>query len=293
MNRSRSLSKALLGCSMLAASAVSAQDPGVPWDAVGAALGARAVQTGATYRYAFPRTDLTVRIGDVTVEPAIALGSWAGFGVMGGDTVVMGDLVVTTGELGPVLQQLATDGIAVRAIHNHLVGEEPRITYVHYEGRGAALELARKVARALDRTGAPRPVPAAGERPVTIDTALAFRALGARGRAHGSVAQLGFNFVSAPVTIDGQPVPAALAYGSPVNLQAVSAGRWVATGDFAVPGPKVDAILDALATHGIVATAVHGHLIGESPTLYYIHFWADGAPGEVLRGLRAAIDAAR
>lgn len=73
----------------------------------------------------------------------------------------------------------------------------------------------------------------------------------------------------------------------------MSARRAVATGDFAVVGATVEPILQALARHGIVATAVHSHLINESPTLYYIHFWADGALPDVVRGLRAAIDAAR
>jgi hypothetical protein len=34
-------------------------------------------------------------------------------------------------------------------------------------------------------------------------------------------------------------------------------------------------------------------MIGETPKIHYIHFWADGAPGAVLAGLRAAIDAGR
>jgi hypothetical protein len=84
-----------------------------------------------------------------------------------------------------------------------------------------------------------------------------------------------------------------MAYGSPVNVQMVDASRAVATGDFAVTGDKVAGMVAALAAHGIAATAVHTHLIGESPQLRYIHFWADGALPDVLAGLRAALDAAR
>ena len=91
----------------------------------------------------------------------------------------------------------------------------------------------------------------------------------------------------------GRTVVPTLGYGSPVNVQMVDSARIVATGDFAVLGAKVPGVVDALATHGITATAVHSHLIGEQPTLYYIHFWADGGPANVLAGLRAAIDAAR
>ena len=33
--------------------------------------------------------------------------------------------------------------------------------------------------------------------------------------------------------------------------------------------------LGALTAHGITATALHSHLIGEQPRIYYMHFWAD------------------
>lgn len=271
----------------------SARAQGTPWDSVGRILEAPSTPAGPGVRYNFPRADLTVRIGDVTVAPALALVSWAGFGVVGPDTVVLGDLVVTAGELPRVLAQLVADGIAVTAVHNHLVGESPQVTYIHYEGRGPALALAVGVARALSRTGVPRPVRPAMPAPVSIDTALVFRELGTHGRASGAVAQLAFVLVPDTVRLHGHPVAAALAYGTPINLQTVSPTRTVATGDFTVLGEKVDPVLDALAAHGITATAVHSHLVDETPTLYYIHFWADGPLADVVRGLRATLDAAR
>lgn len=81
--------------------------------------------------------------------------------------------------------------------------------------------------------------------------------------------------VTVPVTMDGEAVTPALGYASPVNIQSVDASRAVATGDFAVTGRQVAPMLQALAAHGITATALHTHMIGESPTLYFFHFWAD------------------
>ena len=111
--------------------------------------------------------------------------------------------------------------------------------------------------------------------------------------ARGNVAQVGFVLVQGAVTLHGRTLVPAMAYGSPVNVQMVDGTRAVATGDFAVEADKVSAMLAALAAHGIAATAVHMHLIGESPHLYYMHFWADGPLADVLAGLRAALDAAR
>ena len=265
---------------------------GAPWDSVGRILQTSGSATGGYYRYGWPRRDLTLRIGDVTVSPALALGAWAGFGGDTADATMMGDLVLTSGELKPVLAELARQRIAVTAIHNHLVGEAPKITYVHFQAEGNALELGRRLDRVLALTGAPRPVAAAPPQPVTIDTALVFNTLGLRGRAQGAVAQVSTVLVPGTVTMHGRPVTPALGYGSPINIQVVGPGRAVATGDFAVLGSKVAPVLEALTAHGITATAVHSHLVDELPTIYYMHFWADGPLPDVLRGLRAALDAA-
>jgi len=266
---------------------------GAPWDSVGRILKTSGALTGGYYRYGWPRRDLTLRIGDVTVSPALALGAWAGFSGDPTDATMMGDLVLTSGELKPVLAELARQRIAVTAIHNHLAGEEPQITYVHFHGQGAALELAVRLDRVLALTGAPRPVTMAPPQHVTIDTALVFGTLGLAGRAQGAVAQISTILVPGTVTMHGRPVTPALGYGTPINIQAVGPDRAVAAGDFAVLAARLAPVLEALTAHGITATAVHSHLVDEEPTIYYMHFWADGPLPDVLRGLRAALDAAR
>lgn len=289
----RTLLATVLVLGGLPAGAAGQTPLGAPWDSIGRILRTSGAATGGYFRYGWPRRDLTVRIGDVTVSPPLALGAWAGFSGDAADATMMGDLVLTSRELKPVLAELARQRIAVTAIHNHLVGEEPRITYVHFHGQGNPLDLATRLDRVLALTGASRPVPMAPPPPVTIDTALVFRVLGLTGRAQGGVVQVSTILVPGTVTMHGRPVTPALGYGSPVNIQAVGAGRAVATGDFSVLGSKVAPVLEALTAHGITATAVHSHLVDEEPTIYYMHFWADGPLPDVLRGLRAALDAAR
>src|SRR5205085_6793501 len=92
----------------------SAQTPlGAPWDSVGRILQTSGSATGGYYRYTWPRRDITLRIGDVTVSPALALGAWAGFSGDAANATVMGDLVLTSGEVKPVLAELARQRIAV------------------------------------------------------------------------------------------------------------------------------------------------------------------------------------
>jgi uncharacterized protein DUF1259 len=272
------------------ASPGSARPQQAAWDSVGRILGAPDAFAGGYHRYNLPRRDLSVRIGDVTLAPQLALGAWAGFSGTPDDATTMGDLVLTSSEVRPVLAELARDRMEVTAVHNHLIGEEPQLIYLHFHGQGNASELARRLDRAVALTHTPRPVTAASPQALAIDTTTVFGTLGHSGKAQGTVAQLSFILVPGTVTLHGRAVTPALGYGSPINLQMVDASRAVATGDFAVTGPKVDGLLTALAQHGITATSVHSHLIDESPRLYYIHFWADGPLPDVLRGLRAALD---
>lgn len=288
-------SLALVASLSLLASPAAAQESGADsaWREVGRILQTPAVATGGYQRFNFPRRDITLRMGDVTVSPSIALGGWAGFAGSPQKATVMGDLVVTRDELKPVLAELERQQLDATSIHNHLAGEVPSITYIHFHGTGSAVQLATRLDRVVARTAVPRPVVTPPAPPLTVDTARVFASMGTSGRAQGNVAQLSFMLVREPVTMHGDALLPALAYGSPVNLQMVSATRAVATGDFAVLERQVAPIVNALARSGITTTAVHSHLVGEAPRLYYIHFWADGPLDEVLRGLRATVDAAR
>ena len=262
------------------------------WDSVGHILRASPTPAAGYMRFNFPRRDIPLHQGDVEVAAGLALGSWAGLAGGADSAIAMGDLVLLPAELAGVLRELDGAGIAVTAVHNHLAGEQPALTYVHFHGEGTAFSLAAAIDRALALTATPRPAGAAAPVPVTIDTARIFRVLGLRGRASGAVAQLSPVLVPGAVTAQGRTLIPALAYGSPINLQEVAAGRWVAAGDFAVLEGSVVPLLHALTSHQITAMALHSHLIGETPRVYFLHFWADGTPEAVLEGLKAALAAA-
>jgi hypothetical protein len=289
-------------CPALLLATVSAARPAITraqapadaqWAEVGRILQTADTPTSGYHRYNFPRKDLTIRMGDVTLATAMAFGTWAGFSGTPDDATMMGDLVLQPSETKAVLAELARQKIAVTAIHNHLNGETPEVIYTHYHAMGVATDLAKRIDKVIALTGVPRPVTAAAAGPVTIDTTRIFNALGLRGRAQGNVVTISVVLVNGTVTMDGHTVFPALGYGTPINLQAVSPTRLVATGDFSVTGAQLGRILPALAAHGITATAVHSHLIDESPHIYYAHFWADGTPADVLAGIRAALDAAK
>ena len=89
------------------------------------------------------------------IGKAMGVNTWAAFAGADDNTVVDGDFAVTEDELQPVLKSLVGQGIHVVAIHHHMVGEQPRMLFLHYWGRGNATALATSLKGALE--GAPGP----------------------------------------------------------------------------------------------------------------------------------------
>jgi hypothetical protein len=70
--------------------------------AVGEALGKTGTSTpDGVYRVGLPRSDLKVTLDGVEINPALALGSWLAFRMTGDQGMLMGDLVLLTGEVAP------------------------------------------------------------------------------------------------------------------------------------------------------------------------------------------------
>src|ERR1043166_7310131 len=126
------------------------------WKPVEQAIGkAGTLQPDGVYKIGLPRTDLQVKVGDVEVKPALALGSWLAFRKMAAQTMVMGDLVLTEDEVAPVIGAVQDGKIEITALHNHLLNENPRIMYMHINGHGDAVKLAQAIHAALALTHTP------------------------------------------------------------------------------------------------------------------------------------------
>jgi hypothetical protein len=87
-----------------------------------------------------------------TIGKAMGVNTWAAFAGKDDDAVVDGDFAVSDAELQPVLKSLRSSGVNIVAIHSHMTGESPRILFLHYWGRGRAVDLATAVKRAVDLT---------------------------------------------------------------------------------------------------------------------------------------------
>ena len=271
------------------APALAAQGP--DWNAVETAMGRPAVtQPPDVHRFNFPRSDLEVMVGGVKIKPALALGGWVAFTAHGTATVAMGDLVLTSNELAPVLRRLQQGGIEQSAIHHHLVGESPRVLYMHIHGHGDPVQLATTIRAAVALTGAPPPAAAPmGANPVALDTAEIARTIGTSGRVNGGVYQISVPRAESIREGDFE-IPTSMGLGTAINFQPTDSGRAAITGDFVLLGSEVNPVIRALTENGIEPTSLHNHLLEETPRLFFLHFWAHADAAKLARGLRAALD---
>jgi hypothetical protein len=251
----------------------------VDWNGVDATLGrAATVSPEGVHRYAFPRADLHVSLDGVPLKPAFALGGYLAFLPMAQGTMVMGDLVLLEDEVPGILRQLESGGLAETALHNHLLREQPHVMYLHVMGTGDALTLARAAHDALANTATPLTVTPPATQPDTgLDTAALDRTLRYKGKANGGVYQ--FSVARAErLTAGGSPLYAAQGVATALNFESVEGGRAAVTGDFAITGAEVDRLLHTLGDHSIGVTALHSHMLDDTPRLFYVHFFAVGDP---------------
>ena len=282
-----------LGVLVLAAAGGPALAAAPDWKAVEQALGKTGqLQAGDVFRVGMPRTDLSVTVKGVAVKAGFALGSYAAFKQVGDQAMVMGDLVLLDQEVPAVTSGLLSGGLDVTAVHNHLNEMSPHVMYVHYEGHGDALQLAKSLRQALSASGTPlgSPAPPAAAGGPVLDTKPIEQALGRPGREIGAgVFQVTAARAEA-ITAMGHPLLPAMGIATVMNFQPMAEGRAAITGDFVLLDKEVNPVARTLRQHDIDVTALHNHGLQDSPRLFYMHFWATDDAVKLARGLKAALD---
>lgn len=139
-------------------------------------IGKKGTMQDGVLKFTFPRNDLKVSIGSISVEPDLAFTSWVAFNHLGNQSMLMGDLVLLESEVGPVMSSLFENGLQVTALHNHLLFETPRIMYMHIKGEGDPVKIAHGVRNALSLTATP--IQSHAKPPSRIDWSLIENILG-------------------------------------------------------------------------------------------------------------------
>ena len=285
----------VMAVSVPAIPATSQQPASTPayWSTVEDALGRKGVmQVENVIKFSFPRSDLFVVAGGVTLKPAFALGGWVAFKDAGKNrTIVMGDLVLAESEVGPVMLALQAGGVEQTALHNHVLMEAPRVMYMHIAAHGDRVKIAQAIHSALAQSKTPLGAasPPAAPSAIDLDTAGIARALGVAGKLNGVVYQVSVPRAEKIMEMGTEILPS-MGVSTAINFQPTGGGKAAITGDFVMRGSEVNRVIRALRDHGIDVTAVHSHMLEELPRLFFMHFWANDDAVALAKGLRAALD---
>jgi len=115
-------------------------------------LGHTGKVNGGVLQIAVPRAD-TITDSGMTVPPSMGVATALNFQPTGnGKAAITGDFVLLGTEVNPVIKALRQNGIAVTALHSHMLTEEPRLFFMHFWANDDAVKLAKGLRAALDNT---------------------------------------------------------------------------------------------------------------------------------------------
>jgi Domain of Unknown Function (DUF1259) len=116
---------------------------------VDAAIGHKGKANGGVYQFGIPRAD-SIKMDGMAVPGAMGTAIAINFQPTGGGkAAITGDFVALSSEVNPLITALRDNGIEVTAIHNHMIGEEPRAFFIHFWANDDAIKLANGLGAAL------------------------------------------------------------------------------------------------------------------------------------------------
>ena len=280
---------------LAAASPGLGQETPPEYAAVMTALGKKGDFKDGVLKVNIPRTDLKVTIHEKPVPTALGFGGWVAMSKGdGGHDVLMGDLVLTEDEVNPVMSALLDNGLEVSALHNHFFWEEPRIFYMHVHGMGTASDLAARLTPAIalidkSMAGAPTGPASAPPAPAALNTKALASLIGHEGEQSGTVYKITIGRPDITLREHGATINARMGLNTWAAFSGTDGDALVA-GDVAMLAHEVTPVLKALRRHGIDIVAIHHHMTGTEPTVYFLHYLGSGPSDTLARGVRAAID---
>jgi len=243
-----------------------------------------------------PRNDLHVKIAGYSVPTPFGFGGW--FAMTkgdGGEDVVMGDLVLTEGEVNHVMSALLDHGIEVTALHNHFFWDDPRVFFMHIHGHGKAIDLANQLKPGLDLIGlAKEGEENAAQKPTTkqsatLDTEQIAKIVGHSGEQTGPVYKITLGRDDLNVTDMGAKINSRMGLNTWAAFVGTNNDAAIA-GDIAMLENEVTPVLKALRSNGLDVVAIHHHMINTNPTIIFLHYWGRGPVAKLATGFKAAVD---
>lgn len=89
------------------------------------------------------------------MKASMGVNTWAAFAGRDTAAFMLGDIAMEEKHVQNVLKTLLKHNIFIASLHQHMIGEHPRIIFVHYLARGSAAELANALKETLEQMKLP------------------------------------------------------------------------------------------------------------------------------------------
>jgi hypothetical protein len=114
-------------------------------------------------------------------------------------------------------------------------------------------------------------------------------ALGRQGDFKDGVLKVNVPRGDLKVTVAGVPTPTPFGFGGWIALTK-GTGMDVMMGDLVLTQDEVNPVMSAVLAQGLDVTALHNHFFWESPRMFYMHVHGHGAPADLARRIKPALD---
>jgi len=281
---------------LVAAAAVFAQNMPSDYAGVLKTLGKQGDFKDNVLKINIPRNDLKVAIDGIATPTPFGFGGWLAMTKGEGENdVMMGDLVLLEDEVNPVMSALLENGLEVTALHNHFFFDSPRMFFMHVHGHGTTADLTHRVKPAVDLIGKAGPqhhyTVSGGNARVSggqIDTAKIASIIGHSGEQNGQVYKITVGRDDLHLKEMGANINSRMGLNTWAAFYGTDANAEIA-GDVAMLGNEVTPVLKALRTNGLEVVAIHNHMIGTDPAIYFLHYWGTGPADKLAAGFKAAL----
>jgi hypothetical protein len=213
----------------------------------------------------------------------------------GKSAMIMGDNVLLQEEVNPLISAAQAVGLEIGAIHNHFFYEEPRIFYMHIHGMGTPEELAKKYAQAISATKInPKNQPPAGPPPAKtgkdiFDVAQLNSIVKYEAAINGPTIKYTIGRPDLTVTVMGTEMTTNIGLNTWASFTGSMENAHIA-GDVAMLDEEVNAVIKTFRANNIEVVAVHSHMLGDKPTIKFLHYLGTGPALDLAKGFRAALD---
>ena len=267
--------------------------------AIEAAIGKKGSykEAESTYTIPLPRNDLKVTLKGEPVPISFGFGGWVSIKrtMDGKSAMLMGDNVLLQEEVNPLITAAQAEGLEVGAIHNHFFYEEPRIFYMHLHGMGTPEELAKKYAKAIANSKIlPANQPPAGSPPAKtgkdiFDLAKLNEIVKFEAAINGPTIKYTIGRPDLSVTAMGTEMTTNIGLNTWASFCGTMDNAHIA-GDVAMLDHEVNAVIKTFRANNIEVVAVHSHMLGDKPSIKFLHYLGTGPALDLAKAFRQALD---